>query len=117
MPALSNRISVREGDLIRVMTTGGGGWGDPADREPELVREDVLQGKVGAESAMRHYGVIFKNQDNFALDEEGTIAFRKLMKSRRKKLGFFDRGPGFDALREASLQTEKKQKPVPGKSR
>lgn len=117
VPALSNRISVREGDLIRVVTTGGGGWGDPADREPEFVREDVIQGKVSSESAMRHYGVIFKNQDDFALDEEGTAAFRKLMKSRRKKLGFFDRGPGFEALREATRQMEKKQKPALGKSR
>ena len=117
VPALSNRIQVHEGDLIRVVTTGGGGWGDPAAREPQRVREDVLQGKVSAESAMRHYGVIFKNQEDFELDGEGTVAFRQMMVSRRKKIGFFDRGPGFDALREASNRKEKKRKPVPGKPR
>src|SRR5207244_11551238 len=37
---------VRAGEVVRVVTTGGGGWGDPLEREPELVRRDVIEGKV-----------------------------------------------------------------------
>lgn len=36
---------------------GGGGWGDPLDRDPEAVREDVLDGYVSLEGATRDYGV------------------------------------------------------------
>src|ERR671928_766767 len=39
------------GTLVRIDTTGGGGWGDPLEREPELVALDVTQGKVSASSA------------------------------------------------------------------
>ena len=37
---------VKKGEVVRVETTGGGGWGDPLEREPELVLLDVMQGKV-----------------------------------------------------------------------
>ncbi|MGH3665530.1 MAG: hydantoinase B/oxoprolinase family protein, partial [Egibacteraceae bacterium] len=37
---------LRAGDVVRIQTTGGGGWGDPLDRDPEAVLLDVVQGKV-----------------------------------------------------------------------
>ena len=43
---------------MRVETTGGGGWGDPLDREPELVLLDVMQGKISPEAARNDYGVV-----------------------------------------------------------
>ena len=46
------------GTLVRIDTTGGGGWGDPLEREPELVALDVVQGKVSAASALADYGVV-----------------------------------------------------------
>src|SRR5207245_3383287 len=44
--------------LVRIDTTGGGGWGDPLEREPELVALHVTQGKVSAASARDDYGVV-----------------------------------------------------------
>jgi N-methylhydantoinase B len=35
---------------------GGGGWGDPRERDPEAVRDDVLDGKVTPEAAKELYG-------------------------------------------------------------
>ncbi len=101
VPAMSNRISVMEGDRIRVVTTGGGGWGDPMERELDRVRQDVLWGKVTVDGAMRHYGVVLSDEETAKIDAEGTAALRQLMRSRRgKKPPFFDRGPNFAALRK-----------------
>ncbi len=44
---------VPAGQVVRVRTTGGGGWGDPLTREPELVCADVIDGKVSARSGAR----------------------------------------------------------------
>ena len=43
---------IAAGEIVRIETTGGGGWGDPIDRDPELVAVEVLHGKVSQESAM-----------------------------------------------------------------
>jgi len=45
------------GDVISVRTCGGGGYGPPAERDPERVLRDVLQGKVSAERAREIYKV------------------------------------------------------------
>ena len=39
-------------------TPGGGGWGNPFDRDPELVLRDVRDGVVSTEAARRDYGVV-----------------------------------------------------------
>jgi N-methylhydantoinase B len=48
--------TIGEGDVYVHRTAGGGGWGDPGRRDPERVREDVLDGKVTAEAAKQKYG-------------------------------------------------------------
>ena len=49
---------IAAGEIVRIETTGGGGWGDPLDRDPELVALDVLQGKVSEQAARDEYGVV-----------------------------------------------------------
>lgn len=51
------------GDILRIETGGGGGQGDPLDREPEWVAADVADGFVSAEAARRLYGVILHDGD------------------------------------------------------
>src|SRR6185503_10789267 len=53
-------IAVKTGDLITVRTPGGGGYGDPLERDPALVRRDVARGYFTAEDAERDYGVALK---------------------------------------------------------
>jgi N-methylhydantoinase B len=49
---------MREGDLVVMQAAGGGGYGDPLEREPEAVAADVLDGYVTRERAERVYGVV-----------------------------------------------------------
>src|SRR5262249_39618552 len=50
-------VELRAGDRVSDRTCGGGGYGPPGERDPELVRRDVREGKVSAERARRIYGV------------------------------------------------------------
>ncbi len=54
LPA-QGRLELKPGGRVVVHTAGGGGWGDPAEREPELVRLDVENGYVGHEAAVTVY--------------------------------------------------------------
>lgn len=91
---------VKAGQLVAVLTTGGGGWGDPLEREPELVLADVLEGKVSREAALRDYGVVLAEGETAAsVDAAATSARRALLSSgRRGSRQMVDRGPGFDAM-------------------
>jgi N-methylhydantoinase B len=50
-------IEIGAGDVISYRTCGGGGYGPPAERDPERVLRDVAEGKVSAERAREHYRV------------------------------------------------------------
>jgi N-methylhydantoinase B len=51
------RIDLAPGQVVRVNLPGGGGYGDPRSRDPELVRRDVIEGYITPEAASRDYGV------------------------------------------------------------
>jgi N-methylhydantoinase B len=51
-------ITLHTGDVYRHVMAGGGGFGDPLERDPESVRVDVLDGKVTIEHARAAYGVV-----------------------------------------------------------
>jgi len=55
---LSDGNIVFRGDVVRVETGGGGGWGHPFDREPERVLADVQNGFVSRARAEEDYGVV-----------------------------------------------------------
>jgi N-methylhydantoinase B len=48
---------IAAGERVRIMTGGGGGFGPPSERDPEMVRRDVLEGYVSPWAALREYGV------------------------------------------------------------
>jgi N-methylhydantoinase B len=87
LPGLSDDVLLPAGTLLRLRTTGGGGWGDPFEREPELVLQDVLRGLVSPEAAERDYGVVI-----------GGGRVLDLRRPRRER-PFFDRGPGHEEMR------------------
>jgi mannose-6-phosphate isomerase-like protein (cupin superfamily) len=53
-----NALRLEPGSMFRLETGGGGGFGNALEREPERVREDVLDGYVTLEGAERDYGVV-----------------------------------------------------------
>jgi N-methylhydantoinase B len=93
---------VRAGEIVRVVTTGGGGWGDPLEREPDLVLRDVIEGKVSLEAARDDYGVALKGTDGvdmLAVHESATAARRQELKTARKNAPpMIDRGTGFEKM-------------------
>ena len=54
----SVEANLSAGDLVAVVRGGGGGWGHPFERDPALVREDVIDEYVSIEGARRDYGVV-----------------------------------------------------------
>jgi len=50
-------VEIYRGDTLVILTPGGGGYGDPAERAPEMVLRDVVNGLVSPEEAERSYGV------------------------------------------------------------
>jgi N-methylhydantoinase B len=98
LPGLVNDEPIAAGELVRIETTGGGGWGDPLERDPELVRTDVLHGKVSRSAAESRYGVIVSDEEEPKVDADGTRSLRERMRTHRGELPFFDRGPGYALL-------------------
>ena len=88
------------GTLIRIRTTGGGGWGDPLERDPALVARDVRWGKVSAAAAAADYGVVLAGSaDDPVVDGEATGRLRADLRAGRPDARpFFDRGPGYGVL-------------------
>ena len=101
VPALVDAEFVRAGDVIRICTTGGGGWGDPLDRDPAMVVRDVTWEKVTTEAALRDYGVMLTGAvatDDLSYDGAATTAERERRRAQRGAEPFFDRGPGYERL-------------------
>ena len=51
-------MTIRQDDVFRLELAGAGGWGNPLEREPQLVLEDVVDGFVSLEGAREDYGVV-----------------------------------------------------------
>jgi N-methylhydantoinase B len=66
---------------VIVRTGGGGGWGDPLERDPAHVREDVIEGFVSLEAARAEYGVVLDANDH-SIDAEATLRLRAAIKAR-----------------------------------
>ncbi len=89
-------LVVEAGDQLHFITWGGGGWGDPLERDAALVQEEVAQGLVSIEGA-RRYGVVVG-------DAAATAALRSAMRAARPgPLPLFDRGGDIEQLRASCL--------------
>ena len=74
-------LTIRAGDVMRVWTTGGGGYGDPLERPAEVVHADVLDGRVSGACAARDYGVVIA--DDGSLDSTATETLRARLLAER----------------------------------
>lgn len=108
--ALADAEPVRAGEVVRIRTTGGGGWGDPLERDPALVVRDVRWRKVSPEAALADYGVVLTEpapgrepgEEGPGYDAEATTGTRDAARAARAAEpaaeAFFDRGPGYARL-------------------
>lgn len=67
---------MKPGDIITIDAPGGGGYGNPFERDPEMVTLDVMEGYVSIESARNDYGVVI-DEKTFAVDMGETSKIRK----------------------------------------
>jgi N-methylhydantoinase B len=98
--ALADAEPITAGEVVRIRTTGGGGWGDPLRRPVDAVLRDVQWGKVSSRGARDDYGVVVAYDDAEPfVDSPATEAMRAERLARRTgEEPFFDRGPGYARL-------------------
>ncbi len=91
--ALADAEPVLTGQVIRIRTTGGGGWGDPLDRPYEEVERDLRWGKVSLSGARRDYGVVAAgDRDHPVIDRAASDGLRaELRATLPGRQPFFDR--------------------------
>lgn len=83
----TDTVVLQPGDVLEVRSAGGGGRGDPMEREPWRVARDVARGYVSVEAARRDYGVALRGG---TVDEEATSALRA---DAERHEGHFHFGP------------------------
>ena len=99
LPSKVENVPVRAGDKLAFSTAGGGGLGDPLERDPNLVAQEVRRNLLSEDIVYEKYGV--------ALDEDGTVdetateTRREEIRRNRDDLEEFDYGPlpGYDDLK------------------
>jgi N-methylhydantoinase B len=96
-----DHVEVDKDDLLHYVTWGGGGWGDPLERDAEIVAAEVRRGLVSVEGA-KDYGVVLK-KDN-TVDSSATEKLRKKMAADRGEPSLFDFGPDIESLRKTCLK-------------
>ena len=79
-PMRGSHVAVPIGSEAIVRTGGGGGWGDPLERDPKAVQHDVAEEFISAEAALRDYGVVLTA--GHKLDLEATNQRRASMKAK-----------------------------------
>jgi N-methylhydantoinase B len=96
----------KKGDLVRVHTAGGGGWGDPLERETDQVLNDVLDGFVSVDAAQNSYGVVI-DPETMVVDQRATTAKREELQKSRGPTKLFHRFNYFDTAEEELEWVEK----------
>jgi N-methylhydantoinase B len=81
-------------EVIRIWSGGGGGWGDPLQRDPDAVRQDVAAGLISLERADLVYGVVIAQE---AVQAEATELRRIELAAKRGPRPRFDFGHGRNA--------------------
>lgn len=108
LPAKCDDIEVKKGDLLYFNTWGGGGWGDPLQRDAKLVLQDVQRGLVSTEGA-RRYGVVMSNDQ---LDVAATEALRQQLKATRGEPQLFNFGGSIEEIKARCLSETHLNPPV-----
>jgi N-methylhydantoinase B len=86
--AVFSNVPVKSGDTFTRPSAGGGGFGDPLERDPGAVCEDVADGYVTAARAAKDYGVVVRAVDpelaHYEVDREATEREREAIREARR---------------------------------
>ncbi len=107
--ATFSNVDVGPGDVFTRPSAGGGGFGDPLERDPDEVVEDVADGYVTIERACIDYGVVVKEVDaelaEYELDSDATEKERKHIRGEREGWLEEDAEKVAERYREGELNT------------
>ena len=78
-------LKIEKGQAWVGVSSGGGGFGDPLERDPNLVVEHVRDGIISGDTAKNIYGVIF-NEETLILDAAATVETREALKKKQGEL-------------------------------
>ena len=85
--AVFSGVPIKSGDTFTRPSAGGGGFGDPLERAPEAVREDVMNGYVTIGRARTDYGVVLRETDaergQYEVEQEATERERERIREQR----------------------------------
>ena len=84
LPTKTSGLFLRAGDVLEIETAGGGGYGDPLEREVDLVARDVREGLVSPEEATIEYGVVVDSTG--MVDNGATAQMRSSGGDRRRPI-------------------------------
>lgn len=101
LPSKCDNIKVEKGDLVIFDTWGGGGWGDPLERDLAAMSADIKRGLISVDGA-RRYGVVA--DANGVIDNAATEQLRaSLRDSRSEALPLFNRGGTIEEIKARAL--------------
>ena len=83
LPTMGARKIVKD-DVVSHIIAGGGGWGDPLERDPDLVRQDVWDEKLSIAYVKREYGVVI-DPESLQIDHEATSTLRHELRASQRK--------------------------------
>ena len=93
--ALFSNVEVSPGDAFERPSAGGGGYGDPLERDPAEVLEDAIDGYVSVSRAAEDYGVVIRaidpEIDEYELDDAATVELRE--EQRLSRVGKLSEDP------------------------
>jgi len=82
-PGKFSDVHLKEGDIVKIVMPGGGGWGDPKERDFELIIKDVEEGFISKERAAEDYEVVFVEADGkLQIDREKTEELKRGLRGR-----------------------------------
>ncbi|MSP66980.1 MAG: hypothetical protein EXQ96_02570 [Alphaproteobacteria bacterium] len=84
IPGKVSGFQVRQGDILRMQSSGGGGYGDSLDRDPNWVARDAKLGYISREQARARFGVVLRADG--AVDEGATRTARERLRELRVRL-------------------------------
>nr|WP_261454022.1 hydantoinase B/oxoprolinase family protein [Agrobacterium fabrum] len=89
-------LHFKRGDVVRLITPAGGGFGPAAERDPHQVASDVKRGLVSVDWARTAYGVVVR--DDYTIDDAETKAARSQMAARQGRFSVCETRRAFDAI-------------------
>ncbi|ELY56283.1 N-methylhydantoinase B 2 [Natronococcus amylolyticus DSM 10524] len=108
LPSKVENVAVQAGDKLVFSTAGGGGLGDPVERDPDVVATEVERGLISEVTAREEYGVVL--DDDGAVETTATEERRNEIRSNRDEPDAFDYGPLPDnETLEAQIANERRE--------